>query len=1110
MHLNYNLPQHQKGQLSKKTWGYIMSSNFDFLENKYPLLANLGRLAENNLYDDPNTTLFKLRLFSEQIVKTIFSTLRLREPLQSDHNIRLNILRNDGIAPAMIVDIFHTVRKAGNKAVHEATGEEANTILTLSFKIGLWFMSVYGREDVSKLKYIPPVKENKVDKDLKLTQLENEYKLLEEKYKQLSIEKAQQPVEEPVSVQELNQIRNESVNAVNRLNLTEAETRKIIDEKLRQAGWEVDSENLRFDKGTRPKANKNMAIAEWSVGEKWADYALFVGLKFIGIIEAKRQSTDVISVLEQAKIYAKKASDVHNAQLTGQWNDYKVPFIFATNGRPYLKQLETKSGIWFLDARLETNHPRALQSWYSPEGLIELLEKDETAASEKLKAEKFDYLEDKSGLGLRDYQKKAIEKVEQAIEKGKRNVLVAMATGTGKTRTIIGLTYRLVKSGTFKHILFLVDRSLLGTQANDSFKDVVIEDFKTFASIYDIKELKDKKIDSNTKVHFATVQGMVKRLFYSEDNIPAVNTYDCIIVDEAHRGYILDRDLSEDEIIFKNQDDYLGKYRKVLDYFDAVKIGLTATPATHTVEIFGNPVFNYSYREAVIEGHLIDHEPPVIIETELKRNGMLWKTGDVIKGFNRSTGNIEELGPVEDELNIDVSGFNTRVIAPNFNKTVVEELVKYIDPESREKTLIFAATDSHADLVVKQLIEEFENIGVNVHTDAIKKITSNPSVYDPQQLVRMFKNERYPNIVVTVDLLTTGVDVPEICNLVFLRRVRSRILYEQMLGRATRKADHIEKDHFKIFDAVGIYEILKDFTDMKPVVSKPNTDFKTLINELSSIDSIDEISEEKKEELKRKQIDEIIAKLQRKKKKITKENMELFQGKAEGKTPEEFIKWIKELPSKQATEQIKNKGHLFMFLDEIKGDGWYQIISEHDDKILEVSRGYGHGKKPEDYIESFKNFIQNNLNEIPALMVVCQRPKELTRQSLKELKYELDKAGYSETSLNTAWRELKNEDIAADIISFIRQQALGDALISHQDRIKNAIRKVKRLKQWTAVQEKWLDRIEKQLLIENIIDRDSFDRDPFKTHGGFEQINKVFNKDLENVISMINENLYVA
>lgn len=406
-------------------------------------------------------------------------------------------------------------------------------------------------------------------------------------------------------------------------------------------------------------------------------------------------------------------------------------------------------------------------------------------------------------LGLRDYQEKAIRKIEAALDHGRSQLLIAMATGTGKTRLAIGLIYRLIKSERFRRILFVVDRNALGEQAGDKFKETRLEELKTFDQIYDLKEVDKGRIEPTTKVKIATVQALMHAIMYPSGmaEVPSVGQYDCIVVDEAHRGYTLDRELGPEELLYRDQNEYLSKFRRVIDYFDAVKIGLTATPAPHTIEIFGKPVFTYTYREAVIDDWLVDHEPPHQLVTRLAKEGIKWEKGDTIPVYDPATGQITNIEDIPDDVKLEIDHFNKLVLTENFNRTVARELVKHLNPDGEDKTLIFAATNDHADTVVRILKEEFEESGVPVSDDAIVKITA--SIDRPEGMIRRFKNERLPNIAVTVDLLTTGIDVPEICNLVFIRRVRSRILFEQMLGRATRRCDRINKDHFNIFDAVA-------------------------------------------------------------------------------------------------------------------------------------------------------------------------------------------------------------------------------------------------------------------------------------------------------------------
>jgi type I restriction enzyme R subunit len=872
--------------------------------------------------------------------------------------------------------------------------------------------------------------------------------------------------------------------------------RDLIDTQLRQAGWEVDSKFLRFSLGARPQKGKFLAIAEWPVGNLFADYALFYEYDFIGIVEAKKFDKDIVSDLGQAKEYSKRAKEIHNVKLIGKWDVLHVPFMFSSNGRKYNQQLELKSGIWFLDGRSRSNHPRALRGFFSPQGLKDLFQQDRKSFSAFLEQEPYDYLTNINGLNLRPYQIEAIKAVEKKIdeEPDDKRALVAMATGTGKTRTIIGLCYRLIKSKRFKRILFLVDRNILGTQAAGFFNDIMIEDLQTFSKIYDVKETGEIKPDLETKLHFSTVQGMVKRIFYNEQEeaIPTIDTYDCIVIDEAHRGYILDKEMTEDEIDIKSEEDYLSKYKMVLDYYDAYKIGMTATPALHTLQIFGNPIYRYSYRQAVLEGYLIDFEPPYTLTTILSDGGIVWQKGEQPIVYDHETQELHRLDKLKDELKIEIEGFNKEVITEEFNRVVCRELVKHLTPDDKEKTLIFAANDQHADLVVKILKEEFEKVGIEIDDEAILKITG--SVYKPQEQLNKYKNERYPNIAITVDLLTTGVDIEEICNLVFIRRVRSRILYEQMLGRATRRADHIGKEVFKIFDAVKLYETLQDVIDMKPVVTKPGQTFQELIEEIKKITT--------KEQFKR-QIEQIIAKYQRKKKRLEQELKEKGSGDYS-----KLVSSLQNLKLEDAPGYFKKHLYLFEQLDKLKDVPRVQLVSEHKDEVISVERGYGKGKKPQDYLEEFRTFIKAHINDIAALHVLCTKPKEFTRNELKQLITELDKAGFTKTRLIVAWKETTNQDIAADIIAFIRTYALGSPLISHEDRIKNAIKKIKTLKSWSTTQLRWFDLFEKQLLKEDLIDREAFNQEPFKTDGGYARINKIFENNLDEVMNTLGDYLY--
>lgn len=1080
-----------------------MKSNFVFLEEKWPLLASLGNTAEKYLYTDSNSCLIKLGLFAESIVRLMFNADKISEPQEENtHAHRIKILKREGLIAKDIDDILYAIRISRNDAVHSGyeSTEQAKILVEFAYKLGAWFMQAYGVWTYEPLEFVMP-DDTSGDIDFKAI-----IAAQEEKIKQL-LEKIKAFPGKGTRVS-LTDRRKRANSSADKINLSEKETRYLIDKQLRRVGWEVDTLNLKYSKGTRPQKGRNLAISEWptdsTVGNGgYADYVLFAGMQLVGIIEAKRHFADIPSVIDyQCKEYAQHIKAEHSSYLVYKWGDYQVPFLFATNGRKYLKQLEIKSGIWFLDARKSANIPKALQGWVSPDGLLELLEKDIDKADKELKDTGYDLLTDKDGLNLRPYQIEAIKAAEQAVIDGQQSILLSMATGTGKTRTILGLIYHVIKAKRFKRVLFLVDRTALGEQAQDVFKEVKLEDLMTLNEIYNIKELEDKDFDKETKIHVATVQSLVQRIMYNEgETMPAVTDYDLVVIDEAHRGYILDKEMGDDELLYRNQDDYVSKYRTVIEYYDAVKIALTATPAVHTTQIFGKPVYNYSYREAVIEGYLVDHDAPHNLKTKLSIEGIHYKKGETVAIYDPVTLELTNSDELEDELDFDIESFNRKVITEAFNKTVLTEIANHVNPDGEGKTLIYAVDNTHADLIVVILKKIYEKMGVD--NEAIMKITGSVGGGNRKKVsaaIKKFKNEQYPNIAVTVDLLTTGIDVPEITTLVFMRRIKSRILFEQMLGRATRLCPEINKTHFEIFDPIGVYESLDPVNTMKPVVANPAATFEDLIKGLETLPT---------EKQKKNQIDMIIAKLQRKKTNLNGKTMEHFIDLSGGKNPTQFINELQSMPTEKAKEHILRNKRLF----EILNEGGYNpskpvVISVKEDELVYHTRGYGKAEKPEDYLVEFKNFIQDNIDKIAALKIICTSPKELTRDALKSLKLELDRNEFTEIQLNSAWKETRNEDITADIITFIRQQAIGSPLISHEERIKNAVNKLKKNHNFNKMELDWLGRIEGLLLHESILDKQTFDTGAFKTKGGYKVINKIFRNKLDEIVSELNDYLY--
>lgn len=1149
-----------------------LPGNFSFLGEHSPLLADLGATAERLYPYDPASCVLKLRLLAEALTQDIAARLgiTLAQPSQAELlravDIRLGM-------DAQVRQLFHLLRRTGNLAAHQADHRigyrEGLEALKVARQIAVWFHRTFGPDpDFKPGPFLLPddpsqkllalqqqiaalstqlhaaqsaqqgqaemtrLLESQATQERELSRRAQEeaavYQELAEEAEaraaklQAQFDAQLATVRQQASSDDLARFSRRANEAARSVLLDEADTRQIIDQQLVEAGWEADTVRLTHASGARPERNKNRAIAEWPThGKQSADYLLFAGLTPIAAVEAKRMNINVPGKIGQAERYARgfgmeatMTPAWTHAGDSGPWDDgqggrFQLPFVYSSNGRPYVKQLAEASGTWFRDVRSPAHTSRALAGFHSPQGLLDLLTRSKEEAELRLHQDSYSYLR------LRDYQIKAIAAVEASLAEGRSSSLLAMATGTGKTRTIIGLIYRLLKAERFRRILFLVDRNALGTQAQDAFNEAPLEQNLPLSKIYNVAELGDMAAEAETRVQVATVQAMVRRVFGS-DTPPPVDAYDCIIVDEAHRGYALDQDMTEGELAVRDYAQYLSSYRRVLDYFDAVRIGLTATPARHTTEIFGKPVFTYTYREAVAEDWLIDHEPPIRYETLLSRHGIHFAKGDQVEALNLATGEVET-AELEDELDFQVESFNKRVINEDFNRVICQQLAEELDPFGEEKTLIFCATDAHADMVKRLLDDAFKaKYDEQYNEAAVRKITGAADQVD--QLIRRYKNERLPSIAITVDLLTTGIDVPPICHLVFLRRVKSRILYEQMIGRATRRCDEIGKTVFRIYDPVDIYATLQAVNTMQPLVKDPNVTLEQLIDELNNPASLAAPGSLPGTSHAHDVLNQLNQKLMRvlrraghqadKHPKLQERLAELEQ--QWGVPPAQLHQHLHDLGPVAAADYLKHSTRLLVQLAEVQqllGTAYMPILSQHADELLAREQSWGSYTRPEDYLDSFGRFVREQINQSAALAVVVNAPKDLTRDQLREVRLLLDANGFSEANLKAAWRNRSNVDIAASILGYIRQAALGEPLLPFEQRVANAMQRVYALKPWTPVQRKWLDRLARQLALEVVVDP-AFVNRAFAQDGGAKQLNKLIGGELERVLNELNANLW--
>ncbi|MDP3786743.1 MAG: DEAD/DEAH box helicase family protein, partial [Candidatus Omnitrophota bacterium] len=557
-------------------------------------------------------------------------------------------------------------------------------------------------------------------------------------------------------------------------NWNEHRTRKqYIDKLLDNSKW---GPIVSFEEG---KNYDHGSVEEYPTQTGPCDYALFCKKRPLATVEGKKVSIGPQNVLQQAQRYAR---GFQKSPFT--FGEYHLPFIYSTNGKI----------IWFQDLRHPLNRSREITAIHTPNALEELLSKDEETAKAWLKNTAID------NPVLRPYQKEAIAAIEQAIADRKRNMLVAMATGTGKTFTIINLIYRLMKSGLAKRILFLVDRRALAAQAVTALASFEAEPGLKFDKCYEVysQRFRREDLDEDIKydpkvlptdyltdpksrdsfVYVCTIQRMGINLFGQDGmfgqatgdlddesdadeklDIP-IHAFDVVIADECHRGYTAQEE---------------SKWREVLKHFDGVRIGLTATPAAHTTAFFKDVVFRYEYERAVKEGYLVDYDA-VSISSDITFNGAFLKEGEEVGLKDTKTGQLV-FDILEDERVLAPESNEAEWTAPDRNRKIVKELKKYLLSQEETlghfpKTLIFAENDlahtSHCDQLVDMLRDEF-----NRGDSFVQKITGSPTVDRPLQRIREFRNRQNPGIVVTVDMLSTGVDVPKIENIVFLRPVRS-------------------------------------------------------------------------------------------------------------------------------------------------------------------------------------------------------------------------------------------------------------------------------------------------------------------------------------------------
>lgn len=595
----------------------------------------------------------------------------------------------------------------------------------------------------------------------------------------------------------------------------EQKARDCIDKLLNQAGWVIQPK-----KKIDLNAGLGVAVREYQTDAGPADYVLFVDRQPIGIIEAKREEEGhrLTVVEEQSNEYA-------DSKLK-YLNNKPLPFIYESTG--------TMTRL--TDRRDPKPRARPVFSFYRPETFQAWLKQDKSLRLRLL---------DLPALpteGLRDCQIRAITNLDQSFKANRPRALIQMATGSGKTFTAATFVYRLLKFAGAKRILFLVDTKNLGEQAEQEFMSFTPNDNnRKFTELYAVQRLKSSYVAADSQVCISTIQRLYSVLKGEEldekaeednpnelvqpkvpmpvvynDRLP-IEFFDFIVIDECHRSIY-------------------NIWKQVLDYFDAFLIGLTATPDKRTFGFFNeNVVSEYTHEQAVLDRVNVGYLP-YIIETEITKDGSRLVAKEYVEKREKLT-RSQRWEQLDEEVTYSGRRLDRDVVNLSQIRNIIRafrDKLPEIFPERQEvpKTLIFAKDDSHADDIIKIVREEFGE------GNAFCKKVTYKAEEDPKSVLAQLRNDYYPRIAVTVDMIATGTDVKPLECLLFMRDVRSKNYFDQMKGRGTRTLGEEDlkkvtpsartmKTHFVIVDAVGVTKSLK--TDTRSLERKPSAPIKDLM-----------------------------------------------------------------------------------------------------------------------------------------------------------------------------------------------------------------------------------------------------------------------------------------
>lgn len=893
----------------------------------------------------------------------------------------------------------------------------------------------------------------------------------------------------------------------------EEKARIEIDAKLEQAGYVVqDMSEL------NPAAKFGVAVREYPTNSGPVDYLLFIDRVPVGVIEAKAHDKghQLTTVAEQSKRYAESGL---------KYSRGSVHIRFAYEATDVLTHFCDYQDVNYRSREVYSFHrPEQLQSWLS----------DSSTLRNRMKA-----FPELNPAGFRDCQVKAIRGLERSFSEDKPRSLIQMATGAGKTYTAITNVYRLLKFAKAKRILFLVDTRNLGIQAEEEFRKYKPgDDARLFPELYNVARLSSSVIPKDADVCISTIQRMysilrgrdlderdeeespnehdvrggVREVEYNSAYPPEF--FDFVIVDECHRSIY-------------------NVWQQVLDYFDAFLIGLTATPDKRTFAFFNqNVVSEYTHEEAVIDGVNVGGDV-FLIETEVGTKG-----GTILKQYIEKRDRLSRQlrwEQMDEDITYDPSKLDRDVVNPSQIRMVIRTFKEKVTTEifpRRDvvpKTLIFAKTDSHADDIIRIVREEFGQ-----GNEFCKKITHQAD--DPQSTLSEFRNGFNPRIAVTVDMIATGTDVKPLECLLFMRDVRSKNYFEQMLGRARRVLPYDDlvkvtpdarssKVRYVVVDAVGVTKTLK--TETRPLERKPTVSLKDLMmsvvigardeDTLTSLANrllrLDRVMSEKEHKQAEEMtggvpINEIARKM------LDAFDMDLIIEPAmllEDEMPSEFVlDAAQDVLIDKAIEPILNPD-LRNYLENVRKAHDQIIDNVNLDTVLFVGWDDDHEARAADAIKTFKEFLDDNKDELEALQVIYSqsyRQRPLTLKMIKEVYSRLKEAPYH-LSNEMLWNayEIASPDKVfrksvvnqlTDIISLVRFEiGQEDDLISFADHVRM------RFKEWvfsenaghghfTDEQMEWLRDLRDFVSTSAEVTVDDMELSPFVDRGGLGRYYELF------------------